>query len=111
MILQCLIIFQDPSTVQQSNFHTPKARKSLAEKIGKTLDKLTTNHHSNNHSGVGHHGLAGVHCHQVKHQALPPSVASTAAWIYPATFYQQHPQPRIGENFLLLSHFMWWLDQ
>ena len=101
MILQCLIIFQDPSTVQQSNFHTPKARKSLAEKIGKTLDKLTTNHHSNNHSGVGHHGLAGVHCHQVKHQALPPSVASTAAWIYPATFYQQHPQPRIGENFLL----------
>jgi hypothetical protein len=26
-------------------------------------------------------------------------VASTAAWIYPATFYpnQQHPQPRIGK--------------
>merc|ERR1712024_181894 len=69
----------DPSTVQQSNFHTPKARKSLVEKIGKTLDKLTTNHH--NHSHHGHH--------QVKHQALPPSVASTAAWIYPATFYQQ----------------------
>ena len=80
-----IFLFQDPSSAaaQQSNFHSPKGRNSLVEKIGKTLNKLTTNHHQS---------------HQVKHQALPPSVASTAAWIYPATFYQH--QPRIGESYL-----------
>ena len=82
-----IFLFQDPSSAAaaaaQSNFHSPKGRNSLVEKIGKTLNKLTTNHHQS---------------HQVKHQALPPSVASTAAWIYPATFYQH--QPRIGESYL-----------
>ena len=62
-------MFQDPSSFHTS---TPKARKSFVEKIGKTLDKLTTNHQKTFE----------------KSQNLPPSVASTAAWIYPATFYQ-----------------------
>lgn len=46
------------------------------EKIGKTLDKLTTNHNKTQ-------------------QPLPPSVASTAAWIYPTAFYHHHPAARI----------------
>ena len=55
--------------------------------------KLSPDNLHQNVSSCSHHH------HQVKHQALPPSVASTAAWIYPATFYpnQQHPQPRIGK--------------
>jgi hypothetical protein len=73
ILTSLLIYFQDPTYGQ---VQVSKPKKSLAEKINRTLDKLST-------PGV----TGSPHNHQQKQQ---PTVASTAAWVYPASPVYHH---------------------
>ena len=81
----CVIKFLNPYFQTPTSSSKSSSKKSLAEKIGKRLDRL---------AATASNQLTNQNNNQKTSAHVPPSVAATAAWVYPVYHPHQHT-PRV----------------